>query len=383
MDASRGERIARDEQRENRAAETAPVERRERPTTTLLSEAERELLRAWREARRPGRETDPVRRGLLDQWRTWRDVPSTQPPWAAALRYRFSDAAASPAPDTGLADERGYLAEAPSRVLGMLLSGAAGEALGQGRRGETGERTSATLFVLEGLVRAHASLRSDGRGDPVGSALAGLQRWLHTRGIAWEDCVPEPAAGGPDGWLVALPALRGSSSDDPAMLAALTRIAAGQPAGTRQRPSNGADSAGAVPIGPVAALWSSDPQEVFSLASDIAALTHGHSHGHHPAGVLAVTTSALLRGHSLRDSVEQGLDHWQSVPASVTRAVRLGRDSPPGFLPTREHVEAANAGRSGADSLAPRSGSRWPARTTSPPRWRPPPITAETRPPPR
>ena len=288
--------------------------------------------------------------GLLDRWRTWRDFPSTQPPWAAALRYRLSGADPGPAPDTGLADERGYLAEAPSRVLGALLGGAVGEASVRRRPGEIGERTSAALFVLEGLVRAHASRRAEGGGDPVDSALTGLQRWLHARGIAWEDCVPDPAAG-PDGWLVGEPSLRGSSVDDPAMLVALARIAAGQPAGTRERPVNRADSAGAAPIGPVVALWSADPHELFSLASDIAALTHGHSRGHHPAGVLAVTTSALLRGSSLLDSVEQGLRQWQAVPASVTRAVSLGRDSPPGFLPAQEHVEAAHPGRDGASSL--------------------------------
>ncbi|MGW5643567.1 ADP-ribosylglycohydrolase family protein [Saccharopolyspora sp. NPDC003752] len=310
-----------------------------------LDETERALLAAWREARAASRR-DPVEQQLLDTWRQWRRHPATRPLWATALQHRLA-AETPPAPATGLADRDGALPEAPGRLLGMLLGGAVGEFVALGR---VGERTTAVLFVLEGLIRAHTNARSTGDGDPVGSALAGLQRWLHTRGVPWRDCGADTAQ--PGGWLVTEPALRGTGSDDPAMLTALARVAAGHAAGSRQQPINSSDTASAVPLGALAALWSGDPGTVFALGGDLAALTHGHPNGHSPASVLGVAMLWLLRGNSLQTSLRQGLSGWQTGRTALTRALRLGRLSPAGFRPGRTHLDAMSTGRSGLDALA-------------------------------
>ena len=313
-----------------------------------LSGAEKALLRAWRRsvgsaAGRRGAGLDPVERKLLNHWRQWRHFPATRPPWAAAMQHRFGDREDEPEQRTGIVGERGYLPEAPSRLLGMLLGGALGESVGRGEPEDPGERTTASLFALEGLIRGHARLRAEEGGDPAESVLAALQRWLHTRGVAWVDCTGDPTAEAPDGWLVEQPVLRTSSSDDPTMLTALARVAAGHPAGTRDKPVNYADSAAAIPVGAFAALWSGDSNAVFSLATDLAALTHGHPHGHHAAGFLGSATYGLLRGRSLYDSIGHGLAKWPQRPRALVQALRLGRNSPAGHLPSRRHLDAMRA----------------------------------------
>jgi ADP-ribosylglycohydrolase len=310
-----------------------------------LSEAERALLATWRESRNRFPDLTAEERRLLDKWREWRAAPATRPLWAARLQHRLQD-------DQSTGD-----ADPPTRFLGMLLGGAVGEAMSGG----SGERTSALLFVLEGLIRAHTGARTSGSGDPQRCALGGLQRWAHTRGLPWPDCVAtrsqadQHTPSAPDGWLVEQDALRATRSDDPTMLTALARVAAGQPHGTRQQPINAADSAIAVPLGALAALWSDDPKSVFHLGSDLAALTHGHSHGHHPAGLLAVTVFWLLHGGALWDAFGKALPNWElsgTEGASLSQAARLGRNRPPGFLPGRTQLDAMGAGRSGVQALS-------------------------------
>lgn len=310
-----------------------------------LDDSERALLAAWRAARTADRR-DPVEQRLLETWRRWRERPATQPLWATALRHRLSGGS-PPVPATGLADRSGPIPDAPGRVLGMLLGGAVGEFVALG---EVGQRTSALLFALEGLIRAHTRARASGDGDPVAFALGGLRRWMHTRGVPWADCGTEIAH--PNGWLVRERALHSSRVDEPTMLSALSRVAAGQPAGTRKHPITSSDSATAVPLGALAALWSGDPGTVFALGGDFAALTHGHVHGHTPASVLGTSVLWLLRGHPLEASLRQGIASWQSARATLGHALRLGRISPAGAHPGPDHLDAMQPGRSGLAALA-------------------------------
>lgn len=285
-----------------------------------LDDTERALLSAWRVQQHP----DPVERRLLELSRHWRLHPARRPLWAHSL----------------LGED-----ELPARLLGMLLGGAVGEFAVLGR---VGQRSTALLFVLEGLVRAHARYRATGTGEPVEAALDGLRRWLHTRGVPWRDCGSE--APRPNGPLVEAPELRDGHGDDPTPLTALARVTAGHPAGSRQHPINTSRTASSVPFGAVAALWSDDPGIVHALGGDLAALTHGHPHGHNPASVLGATTLWLLRGHDLETALEQGISGWQSARSTLGDAVRLGRLSPAGFRPGPAHL--ARSGRSGLDTLA-------------------------------
>ncbi|GAA2350191.1 hypothetical protein GCM10009854_29950 [Saccharopolyspora halophila] len=285
-----------------------------------LDDTERALLGAWRAQQH----LDPVERRLLELSRHWRRHPSRRPLWAHSL----------------LGEN-----ELPARLLGMLLGGAVGEFAVLGR---VGQRSTALLFVLEGLIRAHTRYRATGTGEPVEAALDGLRRWLHTRGLPWRDCGSE--APRPNGPLVGAPELRDSHSDDPTPLTALARVTAGHPAGSRQQPINTSRTASGAPLGAVAALWSDDPGIVQALGGDLAALTHGHPHGHNPAGVLGATTLWLLRRHDLETALAQGISGWQSARSTLGDAVRLGRLSPAGFRPGPSHL--ARPGRSGLDTLA-------------------------------
>ncbi|TWF91594.1 ADP-ribosylglycohydrolase family protein [Saccharopolyspora dendranthemae] len=299
-----------------------------------LDEDERALLAACRR--------DPVERRLLAVWRRWESHPATRPLWAAELQRRLAVDAG--APDTGLADRDGGLPGASARVLGMLLGGAVGEFTALGR---VGQRTGALLFVLEGLIRAHTQLRSTGSGEPTSAAQAALRRWLHTRGVPWRDCGSDSPR--PSGFLVAEPGLHDTSSDEPTLLTAVATFVSGHHQGTRQHPINSADTATAVPLGALAALWSGDPGTVFALGGDLAALTHGHPLGHSPASVLGTTTLWLLRGNDLENSLRQGLSGWQSGRTALGDALKLGLLSPAGFRPGPAHLGTS---RSGLGALA-------------------------------
>lgn len=329
-----------------------------------LDETERGLLAAWRR-RKTAESVDAVPTGtashdeepnggdrveqqLLDTWRGWQQRPSSRPLWAEDLRHLLLADPSAPVPTTGLAGREGIPARAPSRLLGMLLGGAVGESHALG--GALGQRSTAALFVLEGLVRARTAARTTGEGGPLAGAIGGLRRWLHTRGVAWPDC----GSGGqrPNGWLITQDELHSRTSDDPTLLTAMACIAGGHDPGTRHQPINRAGSAAAVGLGPLAALWSGDPGTVFALGGDLAAITHGHPDGHNPAGALAVVALHLLHGQDLDTAVQRAIAGWQAGRGPLERALRLGRLSPAGQRPGRDQLDAVRPGRTGLDALA-------------------------------
>lgn len=304
-----------------------------------LDSTERALLAAFRRQRTPAGLTQ-VEQQLIATWRNWQEHPASRPLWAIELRQQLG-AEPTPAPESGLADAA---PDVEGRLLGLLLGGAAAEFRALGR---VGQRTSALLFVLEGLIRAHTRLRMTGEGDPLAFAVSGLRRWLHSRGVPWRDCGGDKR----DGWLIGEPALWSRSVDEPTMITAMARIAAGRTAGTRQDPINSANSATSVPLGALAALWSADLDNSVQLGGDLSALTHGHPNSHAAAGVLAATTYWLLRGRSLTEALDSAVHQWPNAQAHLERAVQLGRLSPAGLRPRRRHL-AAMSGRGALDTLA-------------------------------
>ncbi len=236
----------------------------------------------------------------------------------------------------------------------MLHGCAAAEAFVRGNTTATA-RTTAVLSVVEALVHAHAEWRTRGDVDPVSAALRGQQRWLYSRGIAWEQCVPHrPDGTEPAGWLAADARMRTAGEGDPVTLTSLARIAAGERPGTPEEPVNAAGSAGAVPLGAAAALWAADAHSALVLGERIAALTHGGRDGHRPAGVLAAVLFALLRGEDLESgsSAALGLLPRDRPCAQPAEAVRLARFRPAGLVPSRRNLEAAADGSTGSGALA-------------------------------
>ncbi|GAB2755056.1 hypothetical protein GCM10027174_33270 [Salinifilum aidingensis] len=324
-----------------------------------LDDIERALL-----ATRRGRgHRDPVERGLLDRWRRWREHPSELPPWGAALRHRIAADETAALPPSGLSGRAGLLPEVPSRLTGMLLGGLVGEqvalrgppaedapAADRGAAPALGQRGSALLFALEGLIRARTAQRGEDGAEPFGEVLEGLRRWMRSRGVAWADCGSAHPA--PVGWLIRHDALWSRSVDEPGLLTAVSRIAAGSAPGTPQHRLTGSDGATAVPLGALAPLWSADAGRVRVLGGELAALTHGHPRGHGPAAVLAVAMARLLRGQGLDTAIERGLAAWEAGRAQLSRAVELGRASPAGLRPGRVQWAALGPGRDGLSTLA-------------------------------
>jgi ADP-ribosylglycohydrolase len=250
----------------------------------------------------------------------------------------------------------------PSKVLGSILAGAVGDALGSpvefssiedirhrfgpdgvtdyaheyGGRGKVTDDTQMALFTLEGLIRAHAATR---RGTEIDVTLVlqhAYQRWLHTQGEPWDRCggMFAERSKSPDGWLITNPGLFHRRAPGGTCLSALRSFAVNDEVGTPKQPLNDSKGCGGVMRAAPVALWSDDPAEVFSLAVTSAALTHGHPSGYLSAGVLAVIVSELLDGTELPNAVmvaREQLVRWDDHQEQVSvldRAVDLAARKP-------------------------------------------------------
>ncbi|WP_083753915.1 ADP-ribosylglycohydrolase family protein [Actinosynnema sp. ALI-1.44] len=221
----------------------------------------------------------------------------------------------------------------PSKVLGTMLAGAVGDALGasiefdsiEGIRqrygphglrdyavnGDITDDTQMTLFTLEGLIRAHAGLR---RGTAIDLTMViqhAYQRWHHTQGTPWERCggVFAQQSAEPDGWLITNQGLFHRRAPGSTCLASLRAFMnSGEPTTPDRRINDSKGCGGVMRAAPVA-FWSEDPAEIFDIAVRSAALTHGHPSGFLSAGVLAVVVSELLEGTALPDAITVAREH--------------------------------------------------------------------------
>ncbi|MGJ7907160.1 type VII secretion system-associated protein [Actinopolyspora sp. H202] len=217
-------------------------------------------------------------------------------------------------------------------VLGCLLGGAVGDALGYpvefdslrairdrfGPEGATGlepsgadtapisDDTQLTLFTLDGLIRAGHSVRRGQATDPVELVQHSYQRWLHTQGFE-SDEVTGPGCTEPDGWLLSQPELFDRRAPGTTCIEALRGFAAGDNPGSPDHPLNDSKGCGAVMRAAPVALWSADVDEVFRLGAETGMLTHGHPSGYLPAGTLAVLVRRLLEGDTLRRALDTAL----------------------------------------------------------------------------
>jgi ADP-ribosylglycohydrolase len=268
------------------------------------------------------------------------------------------------------------------RVLGCVLAGAVGDALGasieflpidmirrqHGEQGVTGftpagpdgtitDDTQMTLFTLEGLIRAHVRDRVSGAGDPVPVVQHAYQRWLHTQGFDW------PQAGGPfaegrtqpDGWLITERGLFARRAPGNTCVTALRVFAADGTAGSMANPLNDSKGCGGVMRAAPVALWSTDPEVVFALGAATAALTHGHPSGYLSAASLAFLVHGLLGGASLPECIAAltpVLTRWQGHEeqlARLTTAVRLADE---GLVSAERLADELGGGWVGEEALA-------------------------------
>lgn len=266
----------------------------------------------------------------------------------------------------------------PDRILGCLLAGAVGDALGApveglslaairerhgpyGVAGYTGrtpgaisDETQLTLFTAQAL--AQASVRARARG--IGGATLGLLQsaylaWLRGQG----EPIPEQPSLSP-GRLASVPALMSRRGPGRTTLAALRKAAErrepGRPLGKVDEPINGSKgSAGAVRAAPCGFGFPS-VEGTFTLGCEAAALTHGDPSGQLPAGVLAAATASLVRGADLPAALDlAGAEllrrpHHRETASALDAAMTLARTGPP----SPERLESLGRGFTAPEALA-------------------------------
>lgn len=265
-----------------------------------------------------------------------------------------------------------------ARRLGCLLGGAAGDALGApvefmplseirarfgpagiskfaeayGKVGAITDDTQMTLFTAEGLMRAWVRALTKGIGGAtVGVIHHAYLRWLLTQGMSPHHFRNEI---GRDGCLLPLRALHALRAPGNTCLSALQAARGmGDPA-VAQNDSKGCG--GVMRVAPVGLfqLSGQDDDEMFALASDAAALTHGHPAGYLSAGFLAVVIASIMRGKSLPQALDAASLSLQRRPGhrDVTDAVARARDLAAAGRPTPEQIETLGGAWVGEEALA-------------------------------
>ena len=265
---------------------------------------------------------------------------------------------------------------ATDRIRGTLLGGAVGDALGgaiefmhlseirnrfgqagaqdyapaYGRRGAITDDTQMSLFTAEGLIRAWVRAKERGICSPPGVIHHAYFRWLLTQN-------EHPAADikiGTDGWLFATPGLHSRRAPGNTCLAALRNAAGfGEPSIARNDSKGCGGVMRVAPIGLFAPAIGDDEQ-VFTMAVEAAALTHGHPTGFLAAGYLAVVVAALCRGKQMVPA----LDDADSVlrrrkrHTEVKRAIDAARKLAAAGRPTPEKLETLGGGWVAEEALA-------------------------------
>ncbi|MHA6802846.1 type VII secretion system-associated protein [Salinifilum ghardaiensis] len=266
-----------------------------------------------------------------------------------------------------------------SRVLGFLLGGAVGDALGypveddelaairrkhgepgvtdftEAHRGAISDETQLTVFTLEGLIRASIRRRLFGEAEPGTQVQHAYQRWLHTQGFDWRDARGPLAADAPDGWLIQRRDLFMRRAPKTTCVQALHGYASGIPRGTFSHRVNDSKGSGGVMRAAPAGLWSADSGEVCQVGALTAVLTHGHPSGYLPAGALAVVVQQLLAGRSLPEAVDGALtelstwDGHEETTAALRQAIELAASN----SATPELIEKQlGSGEYGQEALA-------------------------------
>ncbi|MCQ4163001.1 ADP-ribosylglycohydrolase family protein [Roseomonas sp. GC11] len=264
-----------------------------------------------------------------------------------------------------------------SRIRGCLLGGAVGDALGApveflslaeirqrfgaggigdyvpayGRIGAITDDTQMTLFTAEGLLRAWVRGTLKGICHRPGVIHHAYLRWLLTQD---EQTSNPDVEIGQDGWLFSLKTLHERRAPgNTCLLALLETKSFGTPTVARNTSKGCGGVMRVAPVGLFAPGMRGN-DDVFGLAVDAAALTHGHPSGYLSAGYLAVTVSALLRGCPLPEALDiadaqlRRREGHQEVAEAVAAARALAACGDP----TPEQIENLGDGWVAEEALA-------------------------------
>mgnify|MGYP002623126088 FL=1 len=266
------------------------------------------------------------------------------------------------------------------KILGSLLGGAVGDALGLpvefmklseirrvfGPGGVTGyaddpihhspftDDTQMTLWTAEGLIMARPRSRNSDSDDwdLVRAVNGSYMRWFLTQksGVppVWSESADEPFE---SGWLIQEPGIWARVAPGSTCLSAL-RVGG---LGTRANPINDSKGCGGVMrVAPVGLIGLGEV-EAYELGCDVAALTHGHPAGYVAAGALALILDRLVGGDQLESAVAEAIDvvdhddpEAKICGDSMRRAVALAEAGNPSV----QDVERLGGGWVAEDALA-------------------------------
>jgi len=287
------------------------------------------------------------------------------------LRAAYPDAQ-RPSPETP--DQAEFVRRWPrtddDRVLGCLLAGAIGDALGNPLEFESlktirrrdrlppprlvTDDTQMTLFTAEGLLRAALHSVGNGATNLINMVGHAYLRWLHTQGQSWSAIRARSGlptlTDRPDGWLVQEAWLHHRRAPGNTCLGALMTGTFG----TIDNPINDSKGCGGVMRAAPAGFLADDIEHAFRIGAETAAITHGHPSGYWSAGALAAMVHALLGGVDLPEAIETAralaadANQGDETADAIAAAVAVAK---PG-VPSSEDLESLGGGWVGEEALA-------------------------------
>lgn len=255
------------------------------------------------------------------------------------------------------------------RIHGLLLGGAAGDALGAavefmtlqriraefgdpgildfapayGRVGAITDDTQMSMFTAEALLRiASVEPRT---ADPVQVTWNAYRRWLRTQ----DPRSPAPAhLDSAHSWLFGVPELHDQRAPGNTCMSAMY---GSSPGTVEQRINDSKGCGGVMRVAPVAVLPWSEP---FADGVSVAAITHGHPSGFLAAGALAHMLHAILDGSGVSAASTGALERLAREPGheETSEALRQALAATAEGNPSAERLEKLGAGWVAEEALA-------------------------------
>jgi ADP-ribosylglycohydrolase len=269
-----------------------------------------------------------------------------------------SDAPAIRYPPAAAPDEQ----ERADRILGCLIGGAIGDAIGRLRRaGEAvpaepdpgslavGGATQLSLFTAEGMVRMLVRFHAKGIGPAFVVVKHAYDRWLFTQHHDGDEVLLRDrwawgaGDGWPDGWLVRQHSLHARRSAMRTTVAALRQTEAAELGEDRRfhpRHNTSKGSGGLVRVAPAGLLVRED--FAFEMGVRCAGYTHGHPEAFLSAGIQCRLMAGLVSGKTIRAAlgeVRSDLLGWPGVNAFYKILDAIG--GPPGSVRAGSEVVKA------------------------------------------